>query len=402
MRSPDDHPTREQLRAFLVGDVDERSGEAIAAHLDACASCSEAVNALDVAGDPLLAQLRPFGACAPLFDPVAEQLLDHPSGGKTEPAAEAAPVEASPKQEPRRLGPYELITQLGKGGMGTVWRAWDCRSGRPVALKVLRTGRPLDSEAAARFRREVQALAGLQHPNLVRTLDAGEEGGVPLLVMEYVAGGSLAERMGRPPPLPAVEAARLVREVALGLAAVHARGLVHRDVKPANILLGNGGERVKIADFGLVGVMGPPDGRTAESGRLIGTPAYMSPEQVGSPGRADARSDVYSLGVVLYELLTGRRPFTGAMPLLLWQVQHEVPRWPCEVNPAIPPPLEAITQRCLAKDPAERYPTARALGDDLQRWLDGLADRPVAKGITSRLRDWYRRRLASCKVTKKA
>jgi WD40 repeat protein len=214
----------------------------------------------------------------------------------------------------------------------------------------------------------------------------------PYLVMEYVEGEPLNDRLRRQGHMQPREAARIVREIALALADAHAKGLVHRDVKPSNILLEAGSGRSKLTDFGLARVLDSAAAMASQPGQIVGTPAYMSPEQIATPERIDGRSDVYSLGVVLYELLTGERPFRGVGHMLLDQVVHDEPRPPRKLHDAIPRDLETITLKCLAKDPGHRYSTARELADELQRWLDGMSIQARPVGVAGKTVRWCRRR----------
>ena len=254
-------------------------------------------------------------------------------------------------------GRYRLDTLLGGGGMSEVWLAEDTQLGRRVALKFL--GRGADP---ARFEREAHAVAALADPNICRLYDYGEEAGRPFMVLEYLPGGTLEERLVPGEPYPDDETERLARELASGLAHAHARGLVHRDLKPANVLFDEEG-RAKIADFGIARLGGA---RTlTETGTLLGTAAYISPEQAQAQPATPA-SDVYAFGVILYRLLTGRLPFEAESPVELARMHiHERPRPAREVRPDAPPGLAALADAGLAKDPAGRPPDGAALVEAL-------------------------------------
>jgi serine/threonine-protein kinase len=261
-------------------------------------------------------------------------------------------------------GRYELGLLLGVGGMASVYRATDRVLERTVAVKVL--GPPSDQDPALveRFRHEARAAAGLSHPNIVAVFDSGSEAGVHYLVMEYVQGETLADTLRRQGMLAPCWTAEVGRWVCQALQAAHARGLVHRDIKPANVLVSRAGQ-VKVADFGIASAAARPI--LTDGGIVLGTAAYLSPEQAQG-GPVDARSDVYALGCVLYELLTGAPPFVADSPLgLATRQAAEAPAPPSRRNPQIDPDLEAVIMTALAKEPARRYQTAWAMGQDLER-----------------------------------
>jgi eukaryotic-like serine/threonine-protein kinase len=306
------------------------------------------------------------------------------------------------------LDGYEILSEVGRGAMGVVYRARHRRLGRVVALKVLRSDAAAD---LARFRGEAQAVARLQHPNVVQIFEVREVDGRPLLALEFVAGGTLAGRV-RGEPQPPRQAAALVRTLARAVAAAHDRGLIHRDLKPSNILLAAGDddpgdpssapaaarplERLvpKITDFGLAKRLDEDAGQT-QTGEIVGTPNYMAPEQAAAGGPVGPAADIYALGAILYELVTGRPPFKGPSALeTLDLVRNAEPTPLTQLQPGCPRDLETICLKCLRKQPAGRYPTAAALADDLQRFLDGapIHARPV--GGVERLGKWLRRRPA--------
>jgi serine/threonine protein kinase len=253
-------------------------------------------------------------------------------------------------------GRYRVGALLAAGGMGEVWAARDLLLDRPVAVKVLGGALAGDGRAAERLRREARAAARLDHPNIARILDLGEQDGRPYLVMELLEGESLAARIDRAGPMAPAEAARVVAAVADALQAAHSAGVVHRDVKPGNVFLTSGGE-VKVLDFGIASAAGEADVTT---GDLLGTAGYLAPERaLGRP--ATPAADLYSLGVVLYELLAGRRPFQGGsdIELAMAQVNAQAASLAL-VAPSTPPSLVAACERALAKDPAARPPSAAA------------------------------------------
>ncbi|MEK7465911.1 MAG: protein kinase [Planctomycetota bacterium] len=313
------------------------------------------------------------------------------------PVTQRSPAAAS--APPERFGRYELRGQIGRGGMGTVYRAFDTQLKREVALKLLRVQDGDRAEQFLRFRREAEAAARLRHPNLVVTYDLGAEGEHHYLTMELVEGGSFARHLasqgGRLPPH---EAMRFVRDVALGLACAHESGIVHRDLKPENILLEKyeGTLRPKISDFGLArAVSETGDARLTVTGSIIGTPSYMAPEQAeGRLELVDARSDVYALGVVLYEAVCGKVPYPGTDPMsVILKKLSEEPSRPRVVHPGIARDVETIIEKAMARERDRRYATARELAEDLDRCLKGEAilARPES-GIESAWRLIRRRR----------
>ncbi|HEV2093666.1 MAG TPA: Stk1 family PASTA domain-containing Ser/Thr kinase [Rubrobacter sp.] len=268
---------------------------------------------------------------------------------------------------------YDIVRPLGSGGMGEVYLARDRTLGRDVALKVLRSQYANDRESAERFKREALSAARLSHPNIVQVYDRGDtEDGSSYIAMEYVPGGTLKERITEDGPLDARLAAGYGYQVAEALGAAHAKGIIHRDIKPQNVLITGPGQ-AKVVDFGIARAASATGDSHTRTGTVMGTAGYMSPEQaLGLP--ATPKSDLYSLGVVLYEAVTGRLPFTADNPIAV-SMKHvnEAPRPPKELNPAVPEGMNAVIMRLLSKDPEQRYPDAEALAEDLWRVRRGLA-----------------------------
>jgi hypothetical protein len=320
------------------------------------------------------------------------------AAGTPLPGSHTPPLAASVAgSAPPHLGGFEILGEIGRGGMGVVYQARQPGLNRLVALKVILAGEHAGAAERERFRTEAEAAARLQHPNIVQVFEVGSDGDLPFLVLEYVAGTTLAERL-RGGPLAAAEAAALVETLAGAVAHAHERGVVHRDLKPANVLLagGDSAARPKIADFGLAKQMRPDgDGRPrTQTGALLGTPCYMAPEQVeGDPAAVGPGADVYALGAILYELVTGRPPFRGATVLdTLEQVRSQEPVPPRRLQPGLSRDLDTICLTCLRKDSRQRYASARALADDLRRFLDGKPVLARPAGPVERLAKWVRRR----------
>ncbi|HEV2405319.1 MAG TPA: serine/threonine-protein kinase [Ktedonobacterales bacterium] len=266
-------------------------------------------------------------------------------------------------------GRYELREHLATGGMAVVFRGWDFRLRRPVAVKVLRDLDDADEVVIERFRREARAAASLQHPHIVEVYDFFEEDGCYYLVMELVDGPNLKERLIKSGPLDCESALRVAAQVCSALDAAHECGFIHRDIKPQNILLAPTGE-AKLADFGIVHI--PRETAFTTGGMVLGTADYISPEQAQGL-ELRPTTDIYSLGVVLYEMVAGALPFTGATPMSV-AVQHATAPVPplCRANPAIPKQVERLVQRALRKNPEQRFPSARAMGAALIGTADEL------------------------------
>lgn len=354
--------------------------------LDEYLRCLEAGEAPDrqrlVAEHP---ELGPLVACFDSLDRVFPHL-----GLEAEPPVSAPAPADTIGQE---FGSYELLDEIGRGGMGVVYRARQKGLGRIVAVKMILAGHLASPEQVHRFQEEARAAAGLHHPHVVHVYDVGQIHGQHFFTMEHIEGASLAERLRQGPMAPE-KGARLLVEVARAVDYFHRHGVVHRDIKPSNVLLDM--EDVPyITDFGLAKVFTPGAERTT-TGLVLGTPTYMSPEQAaGQPSQVGPATDIYSLGAILYEVLTGRPPFLEENPVdTLLAVLSGEPPLPRELNPRAPRLLESICLKCLARSPADRYASAGALADDLEHYLRGesLESRPPS--VTQRLWSWTRRQPA--------
>ncbi len=289
---------------------------------------------------------------------------------------------------------YEILSELGRGGMGVVYHARQTSLGREVALKIILAGAHAGESERARFRVEAETAARLKHPHIVPIYEIGEQGQLPYLALEFVDGGSLAQAMAVRPLAP-VQAAAMVETLARAMDYVHQRGVVHRDLKPANVLLTAEGVP-KITDFGLAKWLDAPSGQATQSGTVLGTPSYMAPEQAhGKSALIGTATDVYALGAMLYEMVTGRPPFHAATSQeTVQQLLTEEPLPPSRLQPRVPRDLETICLKCLQKEPARRYAGAGALADDLRCFLDRKPIRARPTPAWERAAKWARRRPA--------
>src|SRR5437868_3150014 len=291
--------------------------------------------------------------------------------------------------QPRLLGGrYELDIVIGRGGMAEVYRARDLRLERVVAVKTLRSDLARDQTFQARFRREAQSAASLNHPSIVAVYDTGEDmsepAHIPYIVMEYVDGRTLRDLLRDDRRLLPERAVEITDGVLRALDYSHRNGIVHRDIKPGNVMLTRSGQ-VKVMDFGIARAVSDAQATMTQTAQVIGTAQYLSPEQARGE-RVDARSDLYSTGCLLYELLTGRPPFLGDSPVAIaYQHVRENPIPPSRVDPDVPPWADAIVMKAMAKSPADRYQTAADMRADLQRAASGM---PVAAAPPTRF-DMY-------------
>lgn len=387
-------PRLADIERLLADPHEEQAWEALARHLDSCPACRQRVETLSRVGT--LVDDRPgdwdlrSSSTSLALARVMEQLQATPPEGA---AVASSPPPGSrlsflqPADDPGfigRMGNYLVRRLIGHGGVGIVLEAIDPLLKRTVAIKMLSPWTVLDDEAKGRFLREAQSAAALMHENVVTIHSVDQAGQTPFLVLEYVAGESLDDRLSRQGKLPLAEVVRIGAEVARGLAAAHAKGLIHRDIKPANILLVEGSDQAKIADFGLAKSAGE-DALTI-TGTLLGTPEFMSPEQACGQ-EPDERSDIFSLGAVLYVAATGVSPFRGPSVLdTLDRVRRCQPQPLSQIDPALPEWFCALMHRLLAKDPQQRLGWASAVAAMLEQagTAQTVIDRPAERTTVDR------------------
>jgi serine/threonine-protein kinase len=347
-----------------------------------CSDCPELRGELErrvaaLSADTVLHQAVPAARTTdPAHQPAAEAVTRPPGG--------AQPTSQPQPRKPDAPPGYEIEGELGRGGMGVVYKARQISLNRVVALKMILAGSQAAESEVARFRTEAESIARLHHPGIVQVYEVGEHDGKAFFSLEYCEGGGLDRKLAGK-PMPPREAAALVKGLAEAMQAAHAHAVIHRDLKPANVLL-TGDGTAKVTDFGLAKKL-DEQGKT-QTGSVMGTPSYMAPEQAAASKDVGPAADVYALGAILYECLTGRPPFVAGNPMdVLLQVLEHAPTPPQVLNPAVPRDLQTICLKCLEKEPRQRFASAQALADDLARWLGGetitarsynLLDRMVA------------------------
>ncbi len=356
----------------LFDDAPAGEWERFERHLESCPDCQARLDRDEGQLEMLRRAGRQFGdptriPCDPTLAEVLDRLLEGTPPGRTDLYFLGPP----PREDLLgTLGDYEVSRVIGEGGMGVVLEAYEPALHRPVAIKVLAPALAGSATARKRFTREARAAAAVCHEHVVAVHGVNEVGGLPYLVMQYVAGESLQDRLDRNGPLEVEEVVRIGMQTAAGLAAAHAQGLIHRDIKPANLLLENGLARVKITDFGLARMV--DDVGLTQTGFLAGTPEYMAPEQARA-APVDHRADLFSLGSVLYALCAGRPPFRGSTTLAVLRcVCDEEPPPLRQVNPDVPAWLEQVIARLMAKDPAHRFGSAAEVAGLLEGYLAHL------------------------------
>jgi len=385
--------------ANLTSEREHRVNEVLAGYLEA-KRLGQAANREDLLRQhPDLAdELRSFFADQDRFGQLAEQISP---AAAAKPVPTLAPGETTPNiavlGTVRYFGDYELLLEIARGGMGVVYKARQVSLSRTVALKMILAGQLASTEDVQRFHREAEAAANLDHPHIVPIHEVGEYEGQHYFSMKLIDGGSLASKHM---PVPDRQAAILISTVARAVHHAHQRGVLHRDLKPANILLDAAGQP-HVTDFGLARRAAGPESQLGEqgvtrTGNIVGTPSYMAPEQARAEKGTSVGVDVYSLGAILYELLSGRPPFRAGTPLdTVLQVLDCEPEPPHKFNPRTNYDLETICLKCLEKDPQRRYGSAEALADDVDRWLSGepIVARPST--LRERALKWIKRRPAA-------
>jgi serine/threonine protein kinase len=356
-----DHPSREELSAYCLGQLPEERAVAIDSHISECEPCCETIVELS-SEDTFAGLLQEAGRLS------TDQTAEHDGATATSASFDEIPPPLS--EHPR----YEVLGLIGKGGMGDVYRARHRKMERTVALKVINRGLVQKAEAIDRFHREVRAAAQLSHPNIVTSYDADHAGDFHFMVMELVDGIDLSQTIKKRGALPIAEACDYIRQAAIGLQHAHERGMVHRDIKPHNLMVTVDGT-IKILDFGLASLAPEPipasDAVAARSdltaaGAIMGTPDFISPEQANDARQVDIRSDIYSLGATLYYLLSGRVPFDHGSIIHKLKSHAQVEPTPLySVRDDVPEELVAIASKMMAKDPNERYLTPKEVADAL-------------------------------------
>ena len=419
----------EQFEDLLNGRMDSVTQELVESHLSVCGRCRQTFVALTEVGDAERWRAAALAAVASSDDEAFLNELKNPPARPLPPEGRAGKaIDASdwlrdasqngdrPRQFDFKQGPpprfpdvpgFEILSELGRGGMGVVYKARQIAHDRVVALKMILAGSQASSEDLGRFHDEAEAISRLRHPHIVQIFEVGQVESRLYFVLEFVEGGTLGDRIqGR--PMPPRSAAQLLESLARAMHYAHERGIIHRDLKPANVLL-HGRKAFldipedadrqpnewdfrrympKITDFGLAKMLDRSTGRTA-SGDVVGTPSYMAPEQAqGKPYPISGTTDIYSLGAILYEMLTGKPPFLGPTPMdTLFQVHTQDPIPPRKLVREIPPGLETICLKCLRKDPAQRYRSAEDLAEDLRLFTEG---QPIQGRGTHPIRQGWR------------
>jgi WD40 repeat protein/tRNA A-37 threonylcarbamoyl transferase component Bud32 len=388
------HPSDDDLACFNRGETAADKLDAIGIHLDICPECVHRLEALS-ATDHVLTWIRK--TARPSSDSQFVSPADATLKNGLPDTRPSAPVQ---------LGDYEILAEVGRGGMGVVYKARQKRLNRLAAVKTILTHEHASADQMLRFQREAEMAARVRHPNVVQIYEVGTHCGRPFIAMEWIEGPTLAKQL-EDRPLSPPEAAQLTETLALAVQAAHSQGVVHRDLKPANILLQIADCKLqiemqsaicnlrsaipKITDFGLARPL-QGDGKLTQTGAILGTPEYMAPEQARGGDSAGPPADVYGLGVILYKLLTGRPPFrTDSAVETLRQVVELEPVAPRLLNNRIPRDLETVCLKCLEKRPERRYPTAGALAEDLRRFFDHRPIRARRIGALGRLARWSRR-----------
>lgn len=376
-------PSTDQLKAYLLGHLKVEQIEQVASHVDRCPPCEDTVAALELQSDTVLSGLRAQKRSKHSGDDDYQQALAFVKNiGRGASAASGTGATAEEAAPPiGNLREYELLEKVGEGGMGAVYRARHTKLDKVVAIKILPAERMKDTGAVDRFEREMRAVGKLDHPNIVRAMDAGEVDGTHFLVMEYVKGIDLAKLVKRHGPLRIADACELIRQAAVGLDDAHANDMVHRDIKPSNLMLAEQRRKppvVKVLDMGLalLGEAHSPDaGGLTRSDQIMGTLDYMAPEQGGDSHEVDIRADIYAPGATLYRLLTGQVIYHGPSyqtPVQkLMALATEPARSIQDRREGIPDELADVVHQMLAKDPDARIATPADVAEALAPFCEG-------------------------------
>ena len=372
------HPTDDELRKLAVGNLENDDADRVASHVDDCPDCEQTLLGYETVSDDMIRALRSKTQSTTEVEnePECDRTLAVIAKFDVQPPSEAP--SAIPEQPfPAVIRDYRLTRKLGQGGMGTVYEAVHQRLGKTVAIKLLPPERTQDTQAVDRFEREMKAVGKLRHPNIVQATDAGHDDGQHYLVMERVDGMDLSRLSEHVGPLNPADACELIQQAAVGLQHAHENGLVHRDVKPSNLMLTSEGS-IKVLDLGLAMLAGPHreiEGELTSTGQMMGTIDYMAPEQGGDSRSVDIRADIYSLGASLYKLLTGQAPFGGPQydtPMKkITALATSSPPPVAELRPDLEPKLAQLVDGLLVKNPDERISTPAELATALSEFADG-------------------------------
>ncbi|MEM9186167.1 MAG: CHASE domain-containing protein [Planctomycetota bacterium] len=401
-------PSENVLRWLVEDELKPAARDQTAEHVDCCVACQEVLERMTATPETLYARQPRAGAYREERDDFLRRLKNSSSLTQLQPSSGGGngriptPSRADSMSNQGSSGlpsiaGYQVVEEIGQGGMGVVYLAVEERLDRRVALKVVDTRRLPDGTRAERFRAEALATARLKHSNIIEIYDVGEHDGLAYLALEYAERGSLRDRLRRE-TLSWVEIARVAEAIATAVQAAHDSGFVHRDLKPANVLFTDDGT-LKISDFGLAKQMGGDSGLT-RTGDVIGSPSYMAPEQLaGRHAELGPATDVYAIGAVLYELLTGDPPFQGATSVeTLLQVRERDPKTPSSVRQRVPVDLETICLKCLEKDARQRYASAGEVADELRRFQQHEPINASAQGLFHRVNRWRQRNVGVSRV----